>query len=501
MEKGKKLKRTLGFPAAYGAAVGLVVSGSAMFSVGNVGSVAGNATWIAALIALVPMMAAAFAFGELASMLPGGGMISEYTAPALGKFAGAFALLSGYVVLITCDGGTQLTMGGESVEQLVGIPSIAVTVALAVGVVLINVFGVGMYGKLEAGATIVMMLLFAGLAIAGFAGVGEAGGAEPINAGMGLLPDGGWGAVLGTVGTAIWFFIGFEFACPMAEESRKPYRSIPWALIIGLLTIFVIDSVFSAASVRYTDLAVLGSSAIPHVEAARAMLGTTGFVLMTVLTILAAFTTANSYCAALPRMLYGMAREGLVPKAFGHISSKTRTPILGTLVTGGLMAITIVYIHLNGANSSTVSSLISVATITWVISYAIAMIDVLVLRHRYPDFPRLWKAPAAKITLPIGIAGVVFAISTLTDYLPAALVCMAIVAAYCFFWMRAKKIPMFKPTPIAEVATEIRERSEYLPGWDEEVAAWIAKRRTASTTGTSGGQPVPARPATAPVGA
>ena len=76
MAEGKgKLKRTLGFPAAYGAAVGLVVSGSAMFSVGNVGGTTGYATWITALIALIPMMAAAFAYSELTAMLPGGGMI------------------------------------------------------------------------------------------------------------------------------------------------------------------------------------------------------------------------------------------------------------------------------------------------------------------------------------------------------------------------------------------------------------------------------------------
>ena len=129
MENGKKLKRTLGFAAAYGAAVGLVVSGSAMFSVGNVGGTT-----------------AAFAYGELTSMLPGGGMISDYTVPAMGRFMGAFALLSGYLVLITCDGGTQLVMGGESMNQLCGVPSMVVTVGLAVLVVFINIFGVDFSG-------------------------------------------------------------------------------------------------------------------------------------------------------------------------------------------------------------------------------------------------------------------------------------------------------------------------------------------------------------------
>lgn len=69
--KNTKLKRVLGFAPAYGAAVGLVVSGTAMFSVGAVAGEVGYATFITAFIAMIPMMMAAFAFGELTAMLPG----------------------------------------------------------------------------------------------------------------------------------------------------------------------------------------------------------------------------------------------------------------------------------------------------------------------------------------------------------------------------------------------------------------------------------------------
>lgn len=477
MEKQKKLKRTLGFAAAYGASVGLVVSGSAMFSVGNVGGLAGYATFIAALIALVPMMSTAFAYGELTAMLPGGGMISDYTAPALGRFVGAFALLSGYLVLIACDGGTQLTMGGESMQELCGIPSVVITVGMAAIVVLINIFGVDFYGKSEAFITVTMMILFAILSLCGFFHIGEAFGVAPVNGDMSFIPEGGWGTVLGTVGTAVWFFIGFEFSCPMAEENKKPYKNIPYALILGLITIYIIDCIFSAASVRYTDLSILQTSAIPHVEAARAMLGTAGFIIMTCLTILASFTTANSYCAALPRMLYGMAREGEVPAVFGKINPKTRTPIIGVIFTGAMMLVAIIYLQYAGANAASVSNLISVSCITWMISYIIAMVDVLILRKKYPDYPRLWKAPAAKITLPLGIIGALYAIYTLKEYLVAAIICMVVVAIYCFVWMSIKKIDMFRPEPLADLAKDIKERSEYLEGWDEEVTKWLAGRQ------------------------
>lgn len=469
-----KLKRTLGFAPAFGAAVGLVVSGTAMFSVGNLAGTAGYATFIVAAIALVPMMAAAFAFGELAAMLPGGGMISDYTLPALGRFWAMFALLSGYVLLVTCDGGTQIMMGAAAVESIAGVPQVIVAMALFAVVVTINVVGVSAYGAVESWLTVGMVVIFAFLGIAGMLRLGEPLGAVPVGDSLPLLPEGGWPAVLSSVGAAIWFFIGFEFACPMAEENKKPYRNIPYALVLGLVVIYAVDSVFAFAATRYADLDVLATSAVPQIEAASGMMGDLGAGVMTLLTILASFTTANAYCAALPRMLYGMAREGLMPRVFLRLSKRFRTPVWGIAFTALLMLTTIVYIGFEGTNADTVSSLISVACITWMISYAIAMIDVLVLRRRYPDYPRLWKAPCAWIVLPVGIAGVVFAIWTLSDYWVAAIVAMVAVAVFVMAWMKLKGMNPWERTSLAQAAQDIRNTSEYLEGWDEAVEEWIA---------------------------
>ncbi len=464
-----KLKRVLGFAPAYGAAVGLVVSGTAMFSVGNVAGTSGYATFITAIIALIPMMAAAFAFGELTAMLPGGGMISDYTQPALGKFFSTFALLSGYLVLISTDGAMQLVMGGVSLESLCGVPQIAVTAVMFLIVMVINMVNVDFYGKIESVVTIAMMIVFAAFAVLCNFRIGESFGAVPVNEGAPFLPEGNWMIVFSAVGSAIWFFIGFEFACPMAEENKKPYKNIPYALVIGLLTICLVDSLFALAAVRYTDMQVLRESTIPQIEASRAMLGKPGYLIMAVLTVLASFTTANAYMASLPRMLYGLAREGMVPKFFGKINKKTRTPINGILFTAGLMLITVIYLTISGTGVDVVQQLINIASITWMISYAIAMIDVLVLRKRYPDFPRLWKAPCAYVTMPIGLLGVVYAIFTLRAYLWQAAICMAIVAAYCLVWGKVKGFPLFKPTDIRESVASIQEHSEPLEVWDEEI--------------------------------
>lgn len=478
MDEHTKLKRVLGFPSSYGAAVGLVVSGTAMFSVGNVGALTGNATFISAAIALIPMMAAAFAFGELTAMIPGGGMISEYTVPALGRFWGTFALLSGYVVLIACDGGTQLVMGGLTLEQMIGVPQLPVSLILLLIIILVNVFGVEFYGRSEASVTIIMMIIYFLLAIFGSAGFGESiGAAQVVPENAGLLPEGGWPTVFGAVGTAIWFFIGFEFACPMAEENKKPYKNIPYGLIIGLLTIYLVDIIFVYGAVKYTKLDVMATSAVPHVDAATATLGFWGGIIMGAVTIGASFTTGNAYISALPRMLYGMARENLVPRGFAKIHPKYRVPMYGIVFTVFLILLTTVYISLSGGTSDLILIFINTACITWLVAYIIAMVDVLVLRKKYPDFPRLWKAPAAWITLPLGIIGAIYAIYTLAYVFLYAVIMMAIIAAYAIIWNKSRGLPVNNVVPLEELVAEVRNRSEYLAVWDEAVEEWLKKRK------------------------
>ncbi len=472
-----KLKRVLGFPASYGAAVGLVVSGTAMFSVGNVGAISGNATFISAAIALIPMMAAAFAFGELTAMIPGGGMISDYTAPALGRFWATFALLSGYVVLIACDGGTQLVMGGLAMEQMTGIPQPVVSGILILIIIGVNVFGVQFYGRSEATVTIVMMIVFIILAVLGTAGLGERlGVAEVVPENAALLPEGGWPTVFGAVGTAIWFFIGFEFACPMAEENKKPYKNIPYGLILGLCSIYLVDIIFVAGAVRYTDLSVMLTSSVPHVDAATAVLGFWGGIVMSSLTICASFTTGNAYVSALPRMLYGMARENLVPRIFARIHPRFRVPMYGIWFTVFLISLTTIFISIKGGSSEIILIFINTACVTWLIAYIIAMIDVLVLRKKYPDFPRLWQTPFAKVTLPIGIVGALYAIYTLSYVWLYACIMMAIVAVYAIIWNKTHGLPVNNIIPLETLVKEVRDRSEYLAGWDEAVNEWLEKR-------------------------
>ena len=475
MENETKLKRVLGFGATYGAAMGLVVSGTAMFSVTQVAGQASHAVWITALLGLIPIFGAALAFSELSAMLPGGGMISDYTNPALGRFWGTLAVLGTYVLLAAADGSTQMAMSGYSLEEITGIPAIVTSLVFLVACLLINIFDVGVYGKVAGVLPIGMMAAYAILAVLGAAGVGEGMGlATPVN--NGFLPEGGWVPVLGAVGSSIWWYIGFENCCPMAEETKEPYKVIPRALFASLITIYLIDIVFSYASLKYTDINVLLTSGISHIEGSKAMMGSVGAAVMSAITILASFTTANSQLAALPRMFYGLARQGQLPKAFGHIHPKYRAPIWGTIICFLLMFVCTIYICAQGGTADLMNMFINIVCVAWLGCYILAMVDVLILRKKYPDFPRLFKVPAPKITFTIGIAGSLYAIYTISNYILITLAWLAVVVVFIVIWNKAHQRPINEVSKLEDAVIMIRERTEYLPVWDEAVEEWLKSR-------------------------
>ena len=470
-----KLKRVLGFSATYGAAMGLVVSGTAMFSVTQVAGQASFAVWITGLMGLIPILCAAFAYSELSAMLPGGGGISDYTNPALGRFWGTLAVLGTYVLLAAADGSTQMAMSGFSLQEITGIPAMVTSLLFLILCLLINIFDVGIYGKFAGILPIGMMIIYAILAVVGAAGVGEQMGlATPLD--NEFLPATGWIGVFGAVGSSIWWYIGFENCLPMAEETNAPYKVIPRAIFAALITIFIIDVVFAYASLKYTNIDVLLTSGISHIDGAQAMLGAVGGGVMTLITILASFTTANSQLASLPRMFYGLARQDQLPRFFGYVHPRFRVPFYGTITCFILMFVCTVYICLKGGTAEIMVMFINIVCIAWLGCYILAMVDVMVLRKKYPDFPRLFKVPAYKSICTLGIISSLYAIYTISAYILFTLAWLVVVVVFIIIWNKKHNRPINEVSKLEDAVIMIRERSEYLAVWDESVAEWLKTR-------------------------
>lgn len=464
-----KLKRSLGFGAAYAASTGLVVSGTAMVSLGNGFGIGGLAFAIPAFIGLIIITMVAISYGELASMLPGGGMVGEYTLPALGRLMAIIAVLGGYLVLVSADGGTQLLVAGDSFESLTGFPAPIFSFLLLAVLLTLNVAGVDIFARVQIPVVFGMMGILALMGLAGVFGVtSSAPVANPV-----LNTD--WGTLASMGAVAIWLYIGMEFVAPLAEEVKRPWKVIPTAMIIGVSTIFVVDVLFGWGAWRFADLAEMAGSSIPHVVGATAIFGATGGLIMTLVTIFASFSTGNSYLAAIPRMLYGLANEGLLPKWFAKVSRRTRVPWAGMLVTAGCMAAVLLYSTVSEGGIDLILNLISIACTTWLLSYIIAQVDVIVLRRRYPNAKRPFKTPLYPLPQIIGIASCVYLIVFIVPDMQQRLVIWGTagiivtgIALFGVVWLKRNRLPLFTPTDLTHTQSNIVVRSERLDGEIED---------------------------------
>ena len=444
-EQGKvTLKRAMGFWQSFGVAVGLVVAGTTMVSLGyNFGSV-GPAFIIPAAIAGVASILIMTSYAEMASSIPGAGMIVDYTLPAMGRSMSIFAMLTGYIVLISSAGAAECYVAGQCAESLWGFDYKIFALVLLIFFLIINCLGVDFLGKSQIVLTFGMMAILAIMGIGGLLGIGTP--SETID-----LPFNpyGWGTVFGAMGGGIWLYIGIEYVCPMAEEIIKPEKNIPKAMISGIIVIFICDMLYGLAITKYVDLETLTTVDVPVLAGAEKMYGYTGLLLVALATIFAGGSSANSHMAAVPRMLYGLARDGMLPKPIAYIHPRFRTPWVAIIVSFVCMLVPFFI----GLTVDTTMALVNTACTAWLISYIIVQIDLMIIRKKYPKLHRPFRAPAYPIPQIIGIIVCVYTISIMgQETIMSTLPYLIVFALYSILWVKFKmKEKCFEPVPITEL--------------------------------------------------
>ena len=455
-ESTQGLRRDVGLFPAICTAVGIVVSSSALFMLGSGFASGGPAFVIAMIIAAITNLLVAFSFSELAGMLPAAGGVNHYTLPAMGPTMGIFSVLSGYFMVAGISNAAESLVCGEvlSLHLIPNGPSThfwAFFMVIALGV--LNLGSVKSYATAQ---TIFASVMIGSMVILSIIGLTGMTSATPVaeypkfDISMG-------GGIIGMLGTAFWLFVGLEFVTPLAEELKNPNKFIPLAMISGIIIIFISDILFGFMAMKYIPLDVLQQSTTPHVDAAMVVLGRAGEIWIGIISLVATCSTLNTFVAAIPRMLYGMANEGEFPKVFGKLN-KFGSPwagvVLVTIVTMSLIAFFDVdYLEI----------LLLAGCIGWMIAYIIAHIDVIILRYKYPDAKRAFVVPWG-IFLPvistISLIVMIWEISPdpveRMEIFKIAGIGLIICAVFSVCWVKfAMKKPLFKPYTLEEVASSV----------------------------------------------
>ena len=450
MSDSPTLRRGVGFHTALATSLGIVVASLTIVSLNQGYGLAGHRFTWAVLIAYLIMICNALSFAELSALVPRASGISSYTLPALGPFMAIIATLSGYVLVNLLAGGAEVLVGAFVLHDVLGIEvsARAIAVFAIAALTVVNLLGIKVYGEVQ---IVLAYFMIASLAVIGAIGVFQPATVSTVSTATTADPA----SLLSLVALAIWLFIGVDYVCPLAEEMTNPQRNVPLAMLSALTIILVASLLFGTAGAQHVAPQVLVDSRTPHVTTAQAVLGPSGGYWVAFISIAASGSTLNTIIAAIPRLLFGLARQGAAPAVFARVHPRFRTPDVGILTVGGVLLATVAF----GLSSKEgIIVFILAATFSYLITYATAHVDVIVLRARYPEAKRPFRTPLFPLPQLVGLVGVLYLLfnispepsMTASVYLLGGGM-VAATALYAALWIRFRmKRPLFAPEPLQQ---------------------------------------------------
>ncbi|HEX8874232.1 MAG TPA: amino acid permease, partial [Nitrosospira sp.] len=306
------------------------------------------------IAAIVPVAGSAYTysyavFGELTAWMVGWALILEYAVAAAAVAVGWSGYINGFLHEIGY--GLPLALTAGPYDTVVAAPHtnaaitssgsfnlLAFLVSLFVTVLL--TLGTSKSAKFTAVLVVIKIIALAAFILLALPAVNTVN-FDP------MLPN-GWGTplsgvgVLGAAASIFFAYVGFDAVSTAAEETKNPNRNVPIGLI-GSLTICTVIYLV----VAYSAVGAVGAQPGGDLSQSKEPLA---FVLREVGHPAVGNWVASAAIIALPsvvlmmlygqtRVLFTMARDGLLPAVFSHVHERFHTPHVVTTVTGLAVAL------------------------------------------------------------------------------------------------------------------------------------------------------------------
>ncbi|GAA2405836.1 amino acid permease [Streptomyces glaucosporus] len=402
--EGGTLRRSLGVWQLTMISIGATLGTGIFVVLGEAVPEAGPAVVLSFVLAGITALFSALSYAELAGTIPVSGSSYSYTYATMGELVGwviGWCLILEYgvsVAAVAVGWGEYLN---ELLDGTVGatIPAafsappgdggiVNLPALLVVLLAMVFLLG-GARESATANAVMVVvkiaaLLMFCAVAVTGV----RAGNYTP------FAPLGAAG-VNAAAATLFFSYIGFDAASTAGEEAKDPRRDLPRAIILSLIVVTVL----------YCLVAVVAVGAMPWrdftgSEAALAGIleDVTGHAFWSVLLALGAVVAIASVVLAVlygqTRILFSMARDGLVPTVFSKVHPRTGTPRANTLIVSAFCGLLAAAIPLGRLADAT-----SIGTL---FAFALVNLSVIVLRRTHPEMPRGFRVPLSPLLPLVG---------------------------------------------------------------------------------------------------
>lgn len=205
--------------------------------------------------------------------------------------------------------------------------------------------------------------------------------------------------ISGAAALVFFAYIGFDAITTAAEETRRPQRDLPFGILGSLVActvLYILVALVLTGLERWDRLG--NAEPLAAALTARGLNWVSGVVAFGA--VVATTSGLLVYQLGQPRILFVMARDGLLPAWAAAIHPRFRTPHVTTILTGVAVAAF--------AGVTNIDEVVELCNIGTLFAFVIVAVGVLILRRREPDRPRPFRCPWVPWVPILAIASCVY---------------------------------------------------------------------------------------------
>jgi len=318
-----ELKKSLSLLEATMYGVGVIVGVGIFTLIGRACGMAGNMVWASFVLGAAVAFLTGLSYAELSSIYPKASADYYYVSRAFKNRLLAF-LVSWILIFAQLMGTSTVALGFGSYLQRITGTSPALNAFLLILVVgLVNFRGIKTTVDFN---TVCILATIAGLLSIIVLGIRYIGSVNYFESSQGLQ------GVFNASTLLFFAFLGFENIASIAEETKKPQKNIPRAILLSIALTTVLYVLLAVSIVSIASWQELSTSDAPLATALSKVSGTAE-ILITVLALGATASTCLGLMVHVSRIVYGIAADGCFPEFFTLVHPKYRTPWVSIITT------------------------------------------------------------------------------------------------------------------------------------------------------------------------
>ncbi len=280
-----------------------------------------------------------------------------------------------------------------------------------------------------------------------------------------LIPEGvaghegvfkhGWGGVLGGAAIVFFAFIGFDAVSTAAQEAKNPKRDMPIGILGSLVVCTILYILFGhvlTGVANYTEFKAAGKEASVAYAIETYMTGYGWLATAVTVAILAGFSSVILVMLmGQSRIFYTMSNDGLIPKAFGVLHPKFKTPYKANWILFVFVGLFAAFVP-----GSVAGDLTSFGTL---FAFVLVSAGVWIMRNKAPHIERPFRTPAVPIVSTLGVlicAGMIVALDQQT--LTVAMAWMLIGLAIYFLYSKKRSKLLIPPADMMPKASDFEAK-------------------------------------------